>query len=277
MLDSYRRQAPEGTPAERSQVSPGAPVHDASRLLRRLLPYPGAPETLSSLSIPPLSPRGGRAQEGLLPGVVPRATGQQPAAIVSEAASILDEEMAKGVLAARGASQGSRDRAFEPGRTLLRQVHDLVDNVAGIWPTLQGASALSPVASQAEASRGDPLPELKPAFVVRPGQRARIATALRNKEDHAVRLVPASTDLVSGSGGRIPARLLEFVPAEIRLEAGEQAEIEIATTVPADTLAGCYFGLLVVGGVDDLRALITIDVTSIAAASSGLPAVRGSN
>jgi hypothetical protein len=145
---------------------------------------------------------------------------------------------------------------------LLRQVHDLIDNVAEVWPSLQGTSAQWAGTSGPAVSslNHEPLPELKPASAVRPGQRTRIAMMLCNKENHSVRLAPASTDLLSSTGGRISAHLLEFVPKEVRLEAGEQREMEIATTVPVETPTGCYVGLLVVSGVDYLRALITIEV-----------------
>ena len=58
----------------------------------------------------------------------------------------------------------------------------------------------------------------------------------------------------------IAASLLECTPSEVELGPNEERDIVIAATVPADTAPGCYSGLLVVTGVDYLRALITIDV-----------------
>ena len=261
-MDSYRRQPQEGTPAESLQAPVRAAADDVGRLPRRLLPYPSSGDTSSSLAIPLLSPRGSRAQEAPAPNAVLTAAGPQAATIISEAASILDEEMAGGVLAARGARQTSRYTGSDSSSTVLRQMHDLIDNMAAIWPSLQGASTLWPGASEPAASavEHEPLAELKPASALRPGQRATISMTLCNKESRSVRLVPAATDLLGSTGGRISSQLLEFVPREIRLEPREQKEMEIAATIPPETVPGCYSGMLVVSGVNYLRALIAITV-----------------
>ena len=67
-------------------------------MLRRLIPFPGrgGPASLRIASV------AGRGSEGQTADVVPQVAGRQAAAIIAEAASILDEEMARGVLAARG-------------------------------------------------------------------------------------------------------------------------------------------------------------------------------
>ena len=83
---------------------------------------------------------------------------------------------------------------------------------------------------------------------------------LCNNEDRSVRLTPISTDLVSSTGGRISSRLFEFVPGEVRLDPGEQKEVQGRITIPVESALGCYLGLWVVTGVDYLRALITIEV-----------------
>ena len=260
-MDSYSRRPPALTPAEAVQA-PTRAAADADRMLRRLLPYPSAGETLSSLAIPLRSPRGGSAPEIPSRIVAPEAAGSQAATAISEAASILDEEMAKGVLAARGAKQTSRYGDADPSRTVVRQVHDVIDNIAAMWPSLQGAPTAWPGASALSASGMEqPLPELKAASAVRPGQRARISMTLCNKEAHAVRLTPMATDLLGCGGGRISSQLVDIVPREIRLDAGAQEEIQIAIAVPLECAPGSYAGLLVVGGVDDLRALIAITVT----------------
>ena len=229
-------------------------------MLRRLLPFPSSADA-SSLQLPLMQMRRNLIPQSTVPAEIPPAVGQQPATIVSEAASILDEEMARGVLAARGASQFPPYRDAEHS-TVLRQVHDVIDNIARIWPSVQGTSAAWPGASEATANNGDhdALPSLKPASVLRPGQRGTISMMLCNKEDRSVRLTPIATDLISSTGGRISSQLFEFVPGEVRLEPGEHRELQGRIAVPLETALGCYVGLLVVTGVDYLRALITIEV-----------------
>jgi hypothetical protein len=83
---------------------------------------------------------------------------------------------------------------------------------------------------------------------------------LCNEESRPVCLVPAATDLLGSAGGRIPSGLLEFELREIRLEPRERKALKIAAPIPTDAGPGCYSGILVVRGVDYLRALITIEV-----------------
>jgi hypothetical protein len=227
-----------------------------------LIPFPGGADALSALAIPPLSLRGVPAKGIPVPDGLPDVVRQPADAIVSAAAAILDEEMARGVIAARNVSPSARPGVPLPGQgnALLRQVHDLIDNAARMWPSLQGAQAQRLVASQPAASDADPLAEVRPRETVKPGQRATISMTLRNSESRPVRLVPAATDLLGSRGGRIACSLLEFTPSEFSLGPQEQKDLAIATTVPVDAAPGCYSGLLVVRGLDYLRALITIEV-----------------
>jgi hypothetical protein len=260
-VEYYRRQPPDRTPPENPEATTNAAVDTAGRLLRRLLPFSSAADA-SSLQIPLMQVRRNVIPPSMMPGEIPPAAGQQAATIVSEAASILDEEMARGVLAARGANPFPHYRDVDQSSTVLRQVHDVIDNIARIWPSVQGAAAQWPGASVASANKGDheTLPNLKPASVLLPGQRGTISMMLCNKEDRSVQLTPISTDLISNIGGRISSQLFEFVPGEVRLEPGEQKEMQGRIAVPVESASGCYVGLLVVTGVDYLRALITIEV-----------------
>jgi hypothetical protein len=237
-------------------------AEDATRLLRRLLPFPSSSGDAASLQMPLMQMTRNLVPQSVMPPAGPPDATQQPAPIVTEAASILDEEMARGVIAARGASQFPYRRDADQRGTLLGQVHDVIDNIARIWPSMPGASAQWPGGSVAPAGNGDDeaLPNLTPASVLRPGQSGTISMMLCNNEDRPVRLTPVSTDLVSSTGGRISSRLFEFVPGEVRVDPGEQQEVQGRITVPVDTASGCYLGLWVVTGVDYLRALITIEV-----------------
>jgi hypothetical protein len=153
---------------------------------------------------------------------------------------------------------------------VLRQMHEFVDNLAALWPNLQGGTAKGPSTYQPAASAAGPLAEVRPRAAVKPGERATISMTLRNSESRPVRLVPTATDLLGSRGGRIASSLLEFSPAEIALEPQEQKDLSISATVPVDAAPGCYSGLLVVRGLDYLRALIAIEVASTTAAPASL-------
>ncbi len=254
-MDSYQRRPG----AARGDSAAGAleTLSDAGAFFRRLIPLPDA-EVLSPFPLLRMPLSGGAAQSNPV-NTAADIVSQQAASIVSQAASILDEEMAKGVLAAQRSGATAPHGQSDASNALLRQVHDLVNNVAAIWPSLQNPIAPRSVTSP-PAGDTDALAELRPRATVRPGQRATISMTLRNSESHSVRLVPVATDLLGSGGGRIASSLLAFTPSELSLEPQEQRDMAIATTVPAGTARGCYSGLLVVTGLDYLRALITIEV-----------------
>ncbi len=284
-MEGYRRRPLDPIPVDSALPAADAALGEATSQLTRLIPFPGASEAVGALSMLPLSlagplplahtPRlgvptllgvptehaGSRAPQGPVTGVAPDVVSQQASSLVSEAAAILDEEMARGVLAARGASPAAQYQQPNATNPLLRQMHELAESIARVWPGSTGVAAAGrPAVSQSAGNDLDPLAELRPWSTVRPGQRATIAMALCNKEDRSVRLVPIVTDLLGSRGGRIASSTLELTPAEICLEPQEQKEVGIALTVPADTPPGCYSGVLVARGVDYLRALITIEV-----------------
>jgi len=256
-VEPYQRQPAASWPAD---SVPGAreTVGEATSFLRRLIPFPGA-ETLTALPLLSSSGRGSGMQP-VAAADAPSAAGQQVASIVSQAASILDEEMARGVLTASRAGAAPSRGYDDASNPLMRQVHELVDNIAAMWSRVENAQAPSYGSSQTTAGNAEPLADVRPRAAVKPGQRATISMRISNSENRPVRLVAAATDLLGSQGGRIASSLLEFTPAELSLEPGEQRDIAIAVTVPLEAAPGCYSGLLVVRGVDYLRALVTIEV-----------------
>ena len=264
-MEGYFGRRP-GTAYGKSEPATGQTLDQAGDFLRRLIPFPGS-ETLSPFSLMQMPVPSGAAIAGPPAGPqsnpVDAASGiirEQTASIVSQAASILDEEMARGVLDARSAGSTAPYGRSDASNPVLRQMHELVNNVAALWPSLQNPSAQWPVGSQPAASDADALAEVRPRATVRPGERATISMTLCNSESRSVRLVPAATDLLGSRGGRIECSLLQLTPSELKLEPQEKSDLTIATTVPVDAAPGCYSGLLVVRGLDYLRALITIEV-----------------
>src|SRR5262249_42605988 len=147
------------------------------------------------------------------------------ASIVSQAASVLDEEMARGVLSARRSAATVPPGYSNAQNPILRQLHELVENIAAVWPSPQSAPGRTFDGSQSAASDADALAELRPpAATVKPGLRATISIALRNNESCTVRLTPMATDLLGSRGGRIPCSLFEFIPPELGLEPQQQTD-----------------------------------------------------
>ncbi len=241
----------------------------ASAFLRSLIPFPSS-GSVGPLSLLPILPQAGAAQSNAVDNAAATAGEAAAASIVSQAASILDEEMARGVFAARTAGGTAPQPYSNAGNPVLRQMREFVDNLAALWPQLQGGAANGPSTYRRATSDAEPLAQLKPRGIVKPGERATISMTLRNSESEPVRLVPTATDLLGSRGGRIPSSLLEFTPMEIALDPQQQKDLAISVSVPADAAPGCYSGLLVVRGLDYLRALITIEVGGTTAAPESL-------
>lgn len=255
-MEGYRRP-PGAVPGDIPSAARET-LDEAGAFLRRLIPFAGS-ESLSPLSLLPLGPHD-RTAPSKAATAAADIVGDQTASIVSQAATILDEEMARGVLAARRSADTAQYGRSDASNPVLRQVHELVDNIAALWPTQTNAQVERSTSSQLATTDVNGLAELRPRATVAPGQRATISMTVCNSESRAVRLLPSATDLLGSRGGRIPCSLLEFTPSELRLEPGAQSDLSIETTVPLDVAPGCYSGLLVVKGVDDLRALITIEI-----------------
>ena len=255
-MEGYRR--PPGAAPGDIQSAARETLDEAGAFLRRLIPFPGT-ESLSPLSLLPWVPQDRTAPPKAVTAAAD-VVGDQAASIVSQAASILDEEMARGVLAARRSADTAPYARSDESHPVLRQVHELVDSIAAMWPTQPNAQPQRSALSQPGAHDANSLAELRPRTIVTRGQRATISMTVCNSESSAVRLLPSATDLLGSRGGRIPCSLLEFTPSELRLEPGEQSDLSIGVTVPRDAAPGCYSGLLVVKGVDYLRALITIEI-----------------
>ena len=75
-------------------------IDDTSSVLRRLLPFPASADE-SLLQVPLIPLKGSIVPDRTIPGSGEAPAIQQAATIVSDAAAILDEEMARGELAAR--------------------------------------------------------------------------------------------------------------------------------------------------------------------------------
>ena len=251
------------TPTATGELDTGQGDNKSSAFLRQLIAFPGS-QSVGPLLLLPTPVQSGAVQSDPVSSLAATA-GEPVASIVEQAASVLDEEMARGVLAARssaGTAPGAHSNAANP---VLRQMHEFVDNLAALWPNLQGGLAKGSTTSQRAASDAEPLAKVSPRAPVKPGERATISMTLRNSESQPVSLVPTVTDLLGNRSGRIPSALFEFTPSEIALKPQEQKKLAISATIPVETAPGRYSGLLVVRGLDYLLALITIEVAGTAA------------
>jgi hypothetical protein len=185
--------------------------------------------------------------------------------LVASAASILNEDMAAGVLAARQVrSEGTLQQkpSSAPGpnfKQLLRDAHDFVDAISSVLPKLQGGAKdwLGTTQSHAYTSRDITQLESK---VVRAGDIARVTIKLQNDNAEIVRLIPYCTTLIGDSGYRIAEENLAFTPREVRLEVDEIANLTLDVHTPNECPKGKYAGIIKVTGATYLCAVVSIEV-----------------
>ena len=202
------------------------------------------------------------------PGVTPaesNTTLLAASSLVGSAASILNEDMAAGVLAARDARAGSSTLpntstlAGLDFKQLLRDAHDFVDAIASVLPKLQGGAKDWLATPQSHTYKAGELTQLEPK-AVRAGDIARISIKLHNDNADTARLAPHCTSLLGDSGNRITEERLVFTPTEIELNADESTSVTLDITVPVDCAKGRYAGIVKVAGATYLCAVVLIDV-----------------
>lgn len=224
----------------------------------------------------------------------------EASALLPRAAGILDEEMARGVLAARSMTPGSNAgpagvpalpglaaldvSPLQPGMSALipgslnpaTQAPDTLGGLAGLsLPAAAGtgdftkdlyafverfATLMPRLSGSAGADAADGLPTLRAAAPVAPGQTATLSMGLHNEEARAVVLRPLATALISEEGAQLPAHCIECSQSEIALAPGQQHRLQLKVSIPAGSAPGRYTGLLVVCGVAQLQAILCVDV-----------------
>jgi len=193
--------------------------------------------------------------------------------IVMQAASILEEEVAAGILAAKQIENRFIDieemRSGKPDEILQRfrrDAHELVDIILDIvGAAAKNASRLAARAisirtsgSIAEVAQ---TPVLTMPLPIKAGETGEVALAIDNDGDTAAQpfeLLP--TDLINAAGGHIPAQAVQFDLKEISLAPHQHQRVVVRITPPAGTPPGTYSGLIQSNRPDQLRAVLTVVV-----------------
>ena len=81
-----------------------------------------------------------------------------------------------------------------------------------------------------------------------------------NDGSRPVCVVAYCTELLHPSGARIGADNMKFDPEELELAPGDVRSMTLHVSIPADAEAGRYVGVLVASGLDDLRAIVELQV-----------------
>ncbi len=203
--------------------------------------------------------------------------------IVRQAASILEEEIAAGVVAAKQVEQRFIDvdtlRTGDPGEVIQRfrrDTHEVVDiildlahaasrsvgDVAGRAVRLRPAG-MAPRSRTAETLMGGAsTPTLTLPEPLEPGGSSEVVMNVENDSDAPTAAFEFhTTDLVDQEGNRIPADRVTFSSDALTVGPHETGKVSIRVTVPEGTPAGIYSGLLQASRLENLRAILVIKIT----------------
>jgi len=187
-----------------------------------------------------------------------------PASLIQSAASILDEEMELGAIAAKSLPQYGGNPTI-PGQTevlptdgLLKDIHQFVDKFSEAIAQMPPSMGYDfPIPSQDEC---ESVPILRSRQSIRVGEVGSLTFKLHNDSETAASFTLHCTDLLSGSGGRIASQTVEFTPQNVQLKQDASIEVMLKFRVPPGSIPGIYSGLLIASDLSYLQAVITFIV-----------------
>jgi hypothetical protein len=194
--------------------------------------------------------------------------------VVKQAASILEEEIAAGILAARQIENkfidtdelrsGKSDEVLQRFRRDAHEVVDIVVDIVGATArnaTRMAKRAISIRGGERSTGEGASTSVLTMPQPVKAGQTGEVSLVVENDGESTVEPFEfRPTDLVSASGDRIPEDAVRFDPKVISVGSHQNQRVAVRVTPPADTPPGTYSGLIQSSRPDLLRAVLTIIV-----------------
>ncbi len=199
--------------------------------------------------------------------------------VVQQAASILEEEIAAGIIAAKQVEDlfinsgeirlGNPDEVMQRFR---RDAHDVIDILIDLVNV--AAKSLGSLAQRVITIRsgdrpdvsGQPAPGSVPTLSmpqpIKAGEAAEIPMAVENESDtQTARFSFHSSDLVNESGDRIAAQQITMTPSSLTLDPHQTEKVTVTVHVPEGTPAGSYSGLLQATNLNQLRAVLVVQVS----------------
>jgi hypothetical protein len=238
----------------------------------RRMPIEGiADAVLARATIPGLPSRGTALPAAIAAGALPTAPVATATGIVEQAAAVLFSEPSRihpVPYGRRAANIDASPHSAWAGQ-LEAQVKTLVDQFVALAiqaPALDGAMpqgvpfAGSDRLTDTAQTGIDPAPVLSPPGPVAPGGTAQITIKLVNEDDQAAQIAFLNTDLVGEDGARIAAENLAFQPREVTLATNSSSVVVVRIAIPAQTRCGIYSGLVRASKLDDLHAVLKVQV-----------------
>lgn len=241
------------------------------------------------------------SDEGLVDSLIPVLAGHAATRVVREAASVLEEELAAGLQAARRMEERFIDvqaiRSRSPDHVMQRfraDAHEVVDILFDIFTVAtdsaanvverafviggdkvkgrrvstsfarsSGRPAASPAAYEPRDEEPS-LPTLAPPVPIMPGQTVELAIAVENPSDAPTKPVAfGCADLVSAEGEVLEAVHIVCIPSPVVLPPRSIERIAIRIHVPRGTRGGSYRGMFWADNLPAVRAMLAVPVADV--------------
>jgi hypothetical protein len=194
--------------------------------------------------------------------------------VVKQAASILEEEIAAGILAARQIESKFIDtnevRSGKPDEVLhrfRRDAHEVVDIVLDmVSATALNASrmarrAISVRGGERNASEMNSTAVLAMPQPVKAGETGEVSLVIENDGETAAESFELRpTDLINATGERLPSHAVAIDAKIISVAPHQNQRVVVRVTPPVGTHPGTYSGLIQSSRPDQLRAVLIVVV-----------------
>ena len=200
--------------------------------------------------------------------------------IVEQAASILEEEISAGVVAAKkveeryinvnalrsGASEQLMQRFREDAHDVLDIILDMVNlsinALGGLSERALNIRSTSVNNTKNTGKTDENLAELMLPAVLKPGETGEVGMVVENESDQPTgKFRFTSAGLLNAQGDLLNPKQIKFDPPTSNISANDLEKINIVVSIPKGTPAGQYSGLLQASALD-IRAILTVQVAA---------------
>lgn len=190
-----------------------------------------------------------------------------PDALVQQAASILEGDLSAPLKSAQtvtspldlGTRTSSSPSSYSvPG--LVSEMHDFVNELANL---ISCKSDLIGDEQEPAISSDTSVPLLHPPHPIHAGERVQFSFKVHNDSAETAQVKFFCTDLYRCEGDPLPRHAISIAPHTLSLAPDAIDSIMISIQLPQNLANGEYAGLLMVSGLSDLKAVISLVITSI--------------
>lgn len=198
--------------------------------------------------------------------------------IVEQAASILEEEISAGIVAAKKVEEryvnvnalrsGSSEQVMQRFRNDAHEVLDILLDLVNLSITALGGLSERAMnvrsttkSKDNENNNGDDsLAELVVPDVLKPGETGKVGMLVENDNESATQKFELSTaGLLNSTGDQLEAKYIEFDPPSLEIAANDLEKVNISVFIPENTPPGQYSGIVQAAAIE-MRALLTVKV-----------------